>query len=150
MPIVFVIGRVVLVFYFVFAGLQRLMNVTLSAEFFAQKFAIPDGLASLSNQLEHLIGLSTPQILALLSGAIELAAGLLIVFNVGTRAMAIILILMTAVSIYYTNNFWTMFDGQRYSTLVEAILRISLIGGLLMLVALGATQPGEPERPEDV
>jgi uncharacterized membrane protein YphA (DoxX/SURF4 family) len=150
MPIVFVIGRVVLVFYFVFAGLQRLLNVTASAEFFAQKFAIPDSLASLSSQLENLIGLSTPQILALLSGAIELAAGLLIVFNVGTRAMAIILILMTAVSIYYTNNFWTMFDGQRYSTLVEAILRISLIGGLLMLVALGATQSGEPERPEDV
>jgi uncharacterized membrane protein YphA (DoxX/SURF4 family) len=150
MPIVFVIGRVVLVFYFVFAGLQRLMNVTASAEFFAQKFTLPDGLATLSSQIENLIGLSTPQILALLSGAIELAAGLLIAFNVGTRAMAIILILMTAVSIYYSANFWTMFDGQRYATLIEAVLRVSLIGGLIMLVALGATQPGEPERSEDV
>jgi len=150
MPIIFVIGRVVFVFYFVFAGLQRLMNVTASADFFAQKFAIPDALATLSSQLENLIGLSTPQILALLSGAIELAAGLLIAFNVGTRAMAIILILMAAVSIYYTNNFWTMFDGQRYSTLVEAVLRISLIGGLMMFVAIGATQPGEPQNPDDV
>jgi uncharacterized membrane protein YphA (DoxX/SURF4 family) len=151
MPIVFVIGRVVFVFYFIFAGLQRLLNVTASADFFAQKFAIPDALATVSSQLENLIGLSTPQILALLSGAIELAAGLLIAFNVGTRAMAIILILMTAVSIYYTNNFWTMFDGQREATLIQAILQISMIGGLLVFVALGAAQPGsEPERRQDV
>ena len=151
MPIVFMIGRVVFVFYFVFAGLQRLLNVTTSADFFAQKIAIPDGLAALSGQLENLIGLSTPQILALLSGAIELAAGLLIAFNVGTRAMAIILILMTAVNIYYTGNFWTMFDGQRDATLVQAILQVSMIGGLLLFVALGAAQAGgEPERREDV
>ena len=151
MPIVFVIGRVVFVFYFVFAGLQRLMNVTASADFIAQKFPIPDALATLSSELENLIGLSTPQILALLSGAIQLAAGLLIAFNVGTRAMAIILILMTAVSIYYTNNFWTMFDGEREATVIHAILQISMIGGLLMFVALGAAQPGsEPERREDV
>ena len=151
MPIVFVIGRVVFVFYFVFAGLQRLMNVSASADFFAQKFPIPDGLVTLSGQLEHLIGMSTPQIIALLSGAIELAAGLLIAFNVGTRAMAVILILMTAVSIYYTNNFWTMFDGQREAVLIRAILQISMIGGLLVFVALGAAQPGsEPEHREDV
>jgi uncharacterized membrane protein YphA (DoxX/SURF4 family) len=151
MPIVFLIGRVVFVFYFVFAGLRRLLNVTASADFFAQKIAIPDGLATLSSQVENLVGLSTPQMLALLSGAIELAAGLLIAFNVGTRAMAIILILMTAVSIYYTNNFWTMFDGQREATLMQAILQISMIGGLLVFVALGAAQPGsEPERRQEV
>jgi uncharacterized membrane protein YphA (DoxX/SURF4 family) len=150
MQVVFVIGRVIFVFYFVFAGLQRLMNVTASADFFAQKFAIPDGLAIVSGQLENLVGLSMPQILALLSGAIELAAGLLIAFNVGTRAMAIILILMTAVDIYYTSNFWTMFDGQRDANLIQAVLRVSLIGGLIMFVALGAAQPGEPKRADDV
>lgn len=151
MPIAFMIGRVVFVFYFVFAGLQRLVNVTASAEFFAQKFPIPDGLATLSAQLENLIGLSTPQILALLAGAIELAAGLLIAFNVGTRVMAIILILMTAVSLHYTSNFWSAFDGQRDTNLIQAILQVSMIGGLLLFVALGAAQPGvEPRDREEL
>jgi putative oxidoreductase len=143
MPVVFVIGRAVLVLYFIFAGLQRLMNITGSAEFFAQKFAIPAALAAASTQLEAIVGLTTPQILALLAGAIELAAGLLIAFNVGTRAMAVVLILMTAIGMYYSNNFWTMFDGQRDINLTEALLQISLIGGLLVFVALGSRRPGE-------
>jgi putative oxidoreductase len=148
MPVVFVIGRAVLVLYFIFAGLQRLMNITASADFFAQKFAIPAALATASNQLEAIVGLTTPQILALLAGAIELAAGLLIAFNVGTRAMAVVLILMTAIGIYYSNNFSTMFDGQRDINVTEALLQISLIGGLLVFVALGSTRPGE--RPTEI
>jgi uncharacterized membrane protein YphA (DoxX/SURF4 family) len=148
MPVVFIVGRAIFVLYFIFAGLQRLMNITASAEFFAQKFAIPAAVAVPSAQLEALVGLSTPQVLALLAGAIELAAGLLIAFNVGTRAMAIVLILITGIGIYYGNNFWSMFDGQRDVNLTEAILQISLIGGLIVFVALGSAQPGA--RPTDV
>jgi putative oxidoreductase len=150
MPAVFVIGRVVFVLYFIFAGLQRLMNIAASADYFAQKFAIPAALAGLSTRLESIIGLSTPQILVLFAGAIELAAGLLLAFNVGTRAMAIVLIIITAVSVYYGNNFWTMFDGQRDINLIEAMLQISLLGALIVFVALGSLRPGEPGRQHDV
>jgi uncharacterized membrane protein YphA (DoxX/SURF4 family) len=150
MPVIFVIGRVVFVLYFIFAGLQRLMNVTASADYFAQKIVIPSAVAALASQAENLFGLSTPQMLAVLAGAIELAAGLLIVFNVGTRAMAIVLIVFTGITIYYGHNFWTMVTPDRDIHLVQAVLQLSLIGGLLVFVALGSSRPGEPQRPVGV
>jgi uncharacterized membrane protein YphA (DoxX/SURF4 family) len=150
MPVVFVIGRVVFVAYFIFAGLQRLMNVTASADYFAHIFVVPDALDRAATQLTNLVGLSTPTMLAMLSGIVELAAGLLIAFNVGTRAMAIVLIVFTAVEIYYTHNFWAVTGPQREAVLVGAVLHASLIGGLLVFVALGASQPGEPVGRGDV
>ena len=151
MPIVFVIGRVVFVLYFIFAGLQRLMNVTASADYFAQKFVIPTALATMASQVEGLSGLSAPQLLAVLAGAIELAAGLMIAFNVGTRAMAIVLLFITGLNIYYGLNFWTMTASpERDVILQQAMLHVALIGGLLVFVALGYAQPGEPPRQTDV
>lgn len=150
MPVIFVIGRVVFVLYFIFAGLQRLMNVTASAEYFAQKFVIPATLTVVAAKAENLFGLSTPQMLAVLSGAIELAAGLLIAFNVGTRAMAAVLIVFTGLGIYYGLDFWNMASPEREVTLQHALLHVSLIGGLLIFVALGYSRPGEPPRPIDV
>src|ERR1044071_6124617 len=147
MPIVFVIGRVVFVLYFIFAGLQRLMNVTVSADYFAQKFAVPAAVAALAAQAENLFGLSTPQMLAVMAGAVEWAAGLLIAFNVGTRAMAIVLIVITGLGIYYGHNFWMMAASpDRDMVVQQAMLHVALIGGLLVFVALGASRPGEPPR----
>lgn len=150
MPVVFVIGRVVFIVYFIFAGLQRLMNVTASADYFAHTFVVPDALERATTQLTNLIGLSTPTVLAMLAGIVELAAGLLIAFNVGTRAMAIVLIVFTAVEIYYTHNFWAVTGPQREALMVGAVLHVSLIGGLLAFVALGSSQPGELDRRGDV
>jgi putative oxidoreductase len=146
MPALFVIGRVVFVLYFVFAGLQRLMNVAASAEFIAQRFALPAALSGLAGQIESVVGLSAPQIIALSSGAIEVAAGLLIAFNVGTRVMAGVLVIFTAVSLFYTNAFWTVSGPARDALLEQAVLQISLIGGLLVFMGLGHAQPTEPGR----
>jgi uncharacterized membrane protein YphA (DoxX/SURF4 family) len=151
MPIVFVIGRVVFVLYFIFAGLQRLMDVTGSADYFAHKFVVPPALDAAAAQLTSLVGLSTPTVMAMLAGVIELAAGLLMAFNVGARAMAVVLIVLTAIGIYYGDNFWDLASPQREVALVGAVLHLSLIGGLLVFVALGGSRyPGEPGRPADV
>jgi uncharacterized membrane protein YphA (DoxX/SURF4 family) len=146
MPIVFVIGRVVFVLYFIFAGLQRLMNVTGSADYFAHKFIVPPALDAAMAQITSLVGLSTPTVLAMLAGVVELAAGLLMAFNVGTRAMAVVLILFTAVGIYYGDNFWELVSPQREAALTQAMQHLSLIGGLLVFVALGAGHLNEPGR----
>ena len=150
MPILFSIGRIVFVLFFIFSGLERLMSITASADFFSHKFTIPAALAGAAGQVESFVGLSTPQLLALLSGAIELAAGLLIAFNVGTRVMAVILILFSAVAIYYGNDFWHMSGAERDQNLIFAALRVSLIGGLLVFVALGSSRPAQLERPADI
>lgn len=147
MQAVFVFGRILFVAYFVFAGLQRLMNIAAGAEFFSRKIGVPAAFSGLAGQIEGMVGLSMPQILALLAGAIELGAALLIAFNVGTRVMAVVLIVMTAVGIYYVNDFWTMSGSQRDENLTQAFLQVSLIGGLVVLATLGSATPARVGRP---
>lgn len=150
MPVVFVVGRVLLVLYFVLDALQRLMNVAGGAEALAQTVAIPFTIIALMAPLEAAFGLSSAQIFALLIGAIELFAALLFAFNVGTRFMALVLIVFSALAIFYVHAFWTMPDGQRETAMMQAMLHGSLIGGLLVFVGLGSAVPGEPPRPKDV
>ena len=150
MAILFTIGRIVFVLFFIFSGLQRLMSITASADFFSHKFAVPAALAGVAAQIESFVGLSTPQMLAVFSGAVELAAGLLLAFNVGTRAMAVVLILFSVLAIYYGNDFWHMTGAERDENIVRAVLHVSLIGGLLVFAVLGSVRPAELERSANV
>jgi putative oxidoreductase len=150
MPVVFVVGRVLLVLYFVLDGLQRLMNVAGGAEALAQTVAIPVTITALMGPLETAFGLSSAQIFALLIGAVELFAALLLAFNVGTRCMAVVLIIFTALVVFYSQAFWSLPDGQRETVMMQAVLHVSLIGGLLVFVGLGSAMPGEPSRLKDV
>ena len=108
MTVVFVVGRVLLVLYFVLDGLQRLMNVAGGAEALTQSVVIPFTVTALMAPLEAAFGLSSAQIFALLIGAIELFAALLFAFNVGTRVMAVVLIIFCALAIFYGHAFWTL------------------------------------------
>jgi len=150
MQVVFVVGRALLVLYFVLDGLQRLMNVAAGAEALAQSVVIPFAVTTLMAPLEAAFGLSSAQIFALLIGAIELFAALLFAFNVGTRFMAVVLIIFSALAIFYGHAFWALPDGQRETVMMQAVLHASLIGGLLVFVGLGSAVPGEPARSEDV
>ena len=150
MPVVFVVGRVLLVLYFVLDGLQRLMNVAGGAEALAQTIAIPATVTAVMAPLEAAFGLSSAQIFALLIGAIELFAALLLAFNVGTRFVAVVLIIFSVLVIFYGHAFWALPDGQRETVMMQAVLHVSLIGGLLVFVGLGSAVPGEPLQPKGV
>lgn len=150
MPLLLVAGRVVFALYFIFVALQRLMNVAGTADFISHRIVIPAALAALGGQIESLVGLSIAQLIALLAGAIELAAGLLIAFNVGTRFMAALLIIFTALKIFYIYDFWAVAQDQREPVLILAVVHVSLIGGLLVLMGVGPGWRGEPERGTNV
>ena len=150
MPMVFFTGRILFVAYFVLSGLQRLMNVAGGAETLGRKIVIPGGVETLLRPVESAVGLSSLQIVALLAGAIQLFAGLLMAFNVGTRFMAAVLIIFTVVDTFYGNDFLNLPTGQREAALMQIVLQISLIGGLLVFFALGSARPGEPQGPKDV
>ncbi len=88
-------------------------------------------------------------LLALLTGIVEFAGGLLIAFNVGTRWVAAVLVIFTIVATYYFHDFWNMSGAAQGENLLNAEKNLSIIGGLLMLVALGsARQPPEVEHVE--
>jgi len=150
MRVVFLVGRVLFVAYFIYAGLQKLMNVAATAAFYAGKLQVPAALVDAADAVERTVGLSAMQTLVLIAGTIELAAAILIALNVATRAMAVILMVFTVLGILYVHDFWNMAGEARTIALTQAMLYLSLLGGLALFVATGPAVPGNVEPRADV
>jgi len=142
MHIIFVIGRVALVLIFIVSGAQKLTDISGTATLIASKIMIPDVAKSLVSQIEATTGQPIHWLLALLTGIVEFAGGLLIAFNVGTRWVAALLLIFTVVASYYYHDFWNMTGADQTDNIVHAQKNLAIVGGLLMLFALGsARQP---------
>ncbi len=146
MRLLFVAGRVIFAFFFIFSGVQRLLDISGTAAVITNKFTMPSAFLGPASSIENAIGMTMPQLLAILSGAIELAAGILFGFNIGTRAMAALLFLFTAAGIFYVNDFWNMAGDARSNNIEKMMQNISLIGALLVFMAMGSSQPGDRGR----
>jgi len=144
MRIVFVIGRILFALFFVFAGAQKLMDIAGTSTLIATKIALPSDLAASSGYVEALFGMSTAQFLAIMAGATELAAGILIAFNVAIRAVAVFLILFILAGTYYVHDFWNMTGEARVTNIAQAMVNLCIVGALLVFIALGSVPPGEP------
>ena len=143
MRIVFVIGRILFALFFVFAGAQKLMDIAGTSTLIATKIALPSDLAASSGYVEAVFGMSTAQFLAIMAGATELAAGILIAFNVAIRAVAVFLILFILAGTYYVHDFWNMTGEVRVNNIAQAMVNLSIIGALMVFIALGSLPPGE-------
>jgi putative oxidoreductase len=141
MPILFTLGRILFVLVFILSGATKLWDISGTAALITAKFAVPPALAGLAAQAEAMTGMQTPQLLAILFGVIEIVAGLMILFNFGTRLAALALILLTAVATYYVHDFWNQVDPERTDNLVHTLKNLSIIGGLLVFFALGSWRP---------
>jgi putative oxidoreductase len=148
MPILFTVGRVLFVFIFIISGATKLWDISGTAALIGAKFTVPSALAGLAAQAEAMTGMQTPQLLAILYGAVEIIAGLMIMFNFGTRLAAIALILATIVATYYIHDFWNQMGPDRADNIDHALKNLSIVGGLLVFFALGSWRP-RSEREED-
>ena len=148
MPTLFVIGRILLVVIFAVSGFNKLMDINGTAQAIATQVPIPEMFAGWAAQLEAATGMATPKLLAIAGAVIELGAALMIAFNIGTRFAAALLILFTAAATVYFHDFWTMQGAERMQNLIQAQKNLSLIGGLLMLFALGSWRPYSVTRVE--
>ncbi len=141
MPILFTVGRVLFVLIFIFSGASKLWDISGTAAVIGTKFSVPTALADLAVQAEAMTGMQTPQLLAILYGAVEIIAGLMIAFNFGTRLAAIALILATVVATYYFHDFWNQTGPERMDNMVHVLKNLSIVGGLLVFFALGSWRP---------
>jgi uncharacterized membrane protein YphA (DoxX/SURF4 family) len=149
MNILLIVGRIAFVAIFVLSGAQKLLDISGTAAMIAPKIVVPAQLAGVAAQLEGLTAMSTPQLLAILAGVVELAGGLLIAANIGTRAAALLLIVFTAATIFWFHDFWNMAGAERVNNMIHALKNLSLIGALLMLFVIGSWRPSsEGERGE--
>jgi putative oxidoreductase len=146
MQVLFTIGRAVFALIFIFDGAQRLMDIAGTAAIINSKLTMPPAVIGATSYMETALGMSTSQFLAILTGAVEGTAGFLVAFNVGVRLMAALLILFTAVHIYYVHDFWNMTGEARNSNIAPAMQSVSIIGALLVFIALGPSLPREHKR----
>jgi putative oxidoreductase len=132
---VFALGRLALVAIFIFSGVGKLIDIPGTANMIQSKLTIPAAVADLTTQIEGAVGMPIWQILAIAIGVIEVAGALLIVFNILTRTAAVVLLIFSAVTIFYFHDFWNMAGADRSNNMIHALKNLSIMGGLLMLAA---------------
>lgn len=142
----FVLGRIAFVVIFIVSGATKLMDINAAAGMIANKVTIPAQLNDLKTQIEAATGMTTPQLLAIAAGVVELACGLLIALNFGTRFFALVLLIFVAVATFYYHDFWNMSGAERSANFIQALKNLSIMGGLLILFAIGPWRPMVVER----
>lgn len=143
---IFHIGRILFVAIFVWSGLRKLMDIGATAQMIAAKVPIPAALADVSTQLEAALGMPTPQLLAILAGVVEVVAAVLVIFNLGTRWGALVLLLYTVATTVFFHDFWNMQGAEASSNMIQAFKNLSLIGGFMILFVLGSWRPAPAQR----
>lgn len=133
MPAIVTVGRVLFVVLFVFSGASKLFDIASTTQAVTEKVVLPAMLTQYTVELEGITGMATSQMLAILAGVVEVAAGLFIALNVGTRFFAWVLVLFVVVTTFYFHNFWDMTGADRINNMIHALKNLSLIGGLLLI-----------------
>jgi putative oxidoreductase len=133
----FAIGRIALVAIFIISGVQKFVDISATADAIQSRLAIPSELGDIVSQIEAATSMSIWQILAIAVASIEVIAALLIAFNVLTRTAAVVLLIFTLGATFYFHDFWNVTSApERTNQMNHALKNLSIMGALLMLVAL--------------
>ena len=115
-----VAGRLLLALIFVLAGLDKFGNLGGTAGYIASK------------------GLPLPQVLAVGTAALEVAAGLALIVGFRARWAALALAAFTLGASLLFHDFWSLPADQQMVQQLMFMKNIAIVGGLLMVAALGA------------
>ena len=137
MPAFIIFGRVLFAVLFIYSGASKLFAIQATADVIAAKFVIPALIAPYTAQLETATGMPLPQLLAIVAGAFEIIAGLMIALNFAVRFFSILLIIYLGFVTFYFLDFWNQAPPDNGKTLVDALKNLSLIGALFMLAGYG-------------
>ena len=137
MPALVTFGRVLFAVLFMYTGATKLFAIQPTADFIASKVVIPAVLAPYTSQLETMVGMPMPQILAITVGGFEILAGLMIAVNFGARFFAILLIIFVLMATFYFHDFWNQAAPDNAKTLIDALKNLSIVGALFMIAGYG-------------
>ena len=137
MPAFIIFGRVLFAVLFIYSGATKLFDIQATAAAVAAKVVVPAVIAPYTAQLETATGMQLPQLLAIVSGAFEILAGLMIALNVGVRFFSILMIIYVMLVTFYFHDFWNQIPPDNGKTLVDALKNLSLIGALFILAGYG-------------
>lgn len=136
----YTLGRILVPLFFIVAGIRNAMNVTLIAKMLADNnVPIPDQI------VPYLGTVPKYEALGYLVAAVQIICGLMVLVGLKARWGALLLTVLTAITIIFVHHFWDMSGDAFYSNLTEALKHLSIMGGLLLVVAMGPG-PGAVER----
>src|SRR5438046_2421508 len=92
---------------FIVSAVVKPVDIPSTAAEISAKVPIPSLLQPYAAQLETAVAMSTPQLLAVAAGTLEVICGLMIAFNLGVRFFSFLLILFVIAVTFYINDFWT-------------------------------------------
>ena len=143
MGMAFLIGRIAFVAIFFVSGVTKLMGISATATAIQAKIVIPAALATVVASAEGATGMTVYQLLAIAVGVTEILFPLLIVFNILTRFASLVMLVFVGVVTFFMHDFWNMTDvAARGLNMTMALKNLSIMGGFLMLMVLGAWRPG--------
>ena len=137
MNAVYTVGRIFLSLVFVVAGVQKLMNIGGIAKMLADNnVPIPEQV------VPYLQGIPKYEALGYLVAGVEIIGGLMVLVGLKARWGALMLAVFTALTVVFVHHFWDMTGADFANNLTQALKNLSMIGGLLLVVAVGSTPSG--------
>lgn len=144
MPAFVTFGRILFAVLFIYSGATKLFAIQATADVIATKIVVPEVIGPYAKQVETATAMTTPQLLAIAVGVLEIIAGLMIALNFGARFFAMLLIIYIAVATVLFDDFWNQAAPDNAKVLVDALKNLSIIGALFMIMGYGrATRPAE-------
>ena len=136
----YTLGRILIPLVFLVEGIRKLVNVDGIAKVLENaNLPIPDQI------VPYLGGMPKFQAAGYLIAGIEVICGLMVLVGLAARWAALVLIVFTAATIVVSHHFWDMAGDAFYSNLTQALKNLSIMGALLLIVAVGSS-PGAVER----
>ena len=114
------VGRFLLALMFVLAGFSKIAGFAGTVGYIASK------------------GLPAAQVLAVLTVVLEIGGGLALMAGFHARWAALLLALFTLLASVIFHNFWAMPAEQQMMQQLMFMKNLSVVGGLLLVAALGA------------
>ena len=117
-------------------ALSLIGRIFLAVIFLVSGFGKIGGFEGLIGQIASK-GFPVPEAFAAATVAIELGAGLMLVFGWKARWAAFLLAVFSAVVTVFFHNFWAMPEAQKAMQEIQFMKNLAVIGGLLMVIAFG-------------
>jgi len=144
MPAFVTFGRILFAVLFIYTGATKFFPLQATADLIAGKIVMPDAIAPYAKQVETATAMTTPQLLAIALGGLEILAGLMIALNFGPRFFAMLMIITVAVSTVLFSDFWNQTAPENAAVVIDALKNLSIIGALFMIMGYGrVTRPAE-------
>jgi putative oxidoreductase len=130
--LLYALGRILLPAVFIVSGWTKLLDVkSVVAELQTKNLPIPF-------ETEQYIGMPKLEALAYLIAVLELFGGVMILIGWKARWAALALFVFSGLTIYYFHDFWMMQGADRAINQIQALKNLSIMGGLLMVAAIGS------------